>query len=259
MTVSVASVAVLGPGLPGWESSRIILAGAAGWRDGPVVLPPPAILPPIDRRRASPVVRLALAIAAEAAAASAIPPATLRSVFGSGNGDSLTVCSILEGLSGAEGLISPTQFHNSVHNAAAGYWSIAVGSARPATCLGCYDWTFGAALMKAVAECEVEREPVLLCVYDMPMPEPLAATRPTASVFGAALVLVPEGRDPRLRLRWDAAPAEHHQPLDPALRPLASGNPAARALRLLEILARGESHRLDVALLDGRLVVEITA
>ena len=48
--------------------------------------------------------------------------------------------------------VSPTQFHNSVHNTAAGYWSIATGSQQPTTCLACHDATAAAALLKAMAE-----------------------------------------------------------------------------------------------------------
>ena len=191
--VSVVGVGVLGPGLAGWAASRAVLAGEAAWQPGEVVLPPPAILPATERRRAGPVARLALAVASEAAEASGLPPGSLRPVFGSGNGDSITVSAILDALAQPDGFVSPTQFHNSVHNAAAGYWSIGTGSGRPATCLGCHDWTFAASLMKAVAECAAEREPVLLCVYDVPMPAPLDAKRPTDCVFGAAFVLAPEG------------------------------------------------------------------
>ena len=200
--VSVAGVGLLGPGLPGWEASRAVLAGVAPWQPGEVVLPPPAILSATERRRTGPVARLALAVASEAAAASGLPAASLRPVFGSGNGDSVTVCAILDALVRSDGLVSPTQFHNSVHNAAAGYWSIGTGSGRPATCLGCYDWTFGAALMKAVAECAAEREPVLLCLYDAPMPSPLDVKRPTTGLFGAAVVLAPDGRGPRVGVSW---------------------------------------------------------
>ena len=253
----VVGVGLLGPGLPGWAASQAVLAGEAAWQEAAVVLPPPGILSATERRRTSPAVRLALAVATEAAAASGLPPESLRTVFGSGNGDGLTVGAILEELSRPECLVSPTQFHNSVHNAAAGYWSIGVGSQRPATCLGCHDWTFGASLMKAVAECETEGEPVLLCVYDVPMPPPISAHRPTAGLFGAGLVLAPDGPGPRLRLRWEAEPARDTEPRCCALRGLATNNPAARSLRLLEGLARGGSDRLDIALLDGRLVVDL--
>ncbi len=280
--VRVAGIGVLGPGLPGWEASRAILAGDAPWQCGEVVLPAPALLPATERRRAGPVVRLALAVASEAAAASGLPPASLRPVFGSGNGDVVTVGAILDGLTRPDGFVSPTQFHNSVHNAAAGYWSIGAGSNRPATCLGCFDWTFAGALMKAVAECAAEREPVLLCVYDVPMPSPLDAKRVMGSVFGVALVLAPGGSGPRITVEWrseadpapleggvDARPASQDggvAPLPPPasgnageeLRLLARTNPAARALPLLQLLARGEFGSLDAALLDGTLRVTVT-
>ena len=256
--MSVAGVGLLGPGLPGWAASRAVLSGAAPWHHGEVVLPPPAILSATERRRAGPVARLALAVASEGAAASGLPPASLRPVFGSGNGDSVTVGAILDGLSRPDGFVSPTQFHNSVHNAAAGYWSIGTGSNRPATCLGGHDWTFGAALMKAVAECAAEREPVLLCVYDVPMPAPLDASRPTQGVFGAAFVLVPEVRGRRLDVAWSSEPGGDGAPSLAALRPLAAGNPAARSLRLLEILAQGGGGRFAVPLLDGALSVTVT-
>ena len=153
--------------------------------------------------------------------------------------------------------MSPTQFHNSVHNAAAGYWSIGTASNRPATCLGCHDWTFAASLMKAVAECQAEREPVLLCVYDVPMPSPVDVQRPTLDLFGAALVLRPEGPGPCLQIDWASETAAHPEPLDPALRSLAAHNPAARSIRLLEALARGTADAFDAALLDGHLRIAV--
>ncbi len=258
--VGIAGVGLLGTGLPGWAASRAVLAGAAPWQPAEVVLPPPAILSATERRRAGPVARLALAVASEAAAASGLTPASLRPVFGSGNGDSVTVGAILDGLTRPDGFVSPTQFHNSVHNAAAGYWSIGTGCTRPATCLGGHDWTFAAALMKAVAECATEREPVLLCVYDVPMPAPLDASRPTEGVFGAAFVLVPEARGPTISVAWagdGALPLPSFTGEGERLRALAAGNPAARSLPLLEILARGGGGRFAMPLLDGSLLVTV--
>ena len=278
--VSIVGVGVLGPGLPGWPASRAVLAGDATWQPGEVVLPPPAILPATERRRAGPVARLALAVASEAADASGLPPGSLRPVFGSGNGDSITVSAILDALAQPDGFVSPTQFHNSVHNAAAGYWSIGTGSGRPATCLGCHDWTFAASLMKAVAECAAEQEPVLLCVYDVPMPAPLDAKRPTDCAFGAAFVLAPEGGGPRIAIGFSpslqggagggmaAAPAldgcarpppPGPLPQGEGVRGLMAGNPAARSLALLEVLARRRGGAFDLPLLDGTLRVTVSA
>ncbi len=254
----VVGVAVLGSGLPDWAAARAVLAGTEPWHGGEVVLPPPALLSATERRRTGPAVRLALAVASAAASASGIDPATLRPVFASGNGDGNTVAAILDAMARPDGFVSPTQFHNSVHNAAAGYWSIGTASNQPATCLGGHDWSFGCGLLKAVAECAAGQHPVLLCAYDLPLPSPIDAKRPTGPAFGAAFVLVPAGHGPRLSIEWYPQPATRAEPLNPALRDLAAGNPAARSLRLLEALARGGSDAFDVALLDGSLGVTVS-
>jgi hypothetical protein len=263
MEVFVAGIAVRGPGLAGWAASRPVLAGEAPHVPAPIEVPQAAMLAANERRRAGPVTRLALAVAGEAVAMSGLPPGALRTVFGSANGDGATIHGILDVLSGPDIHVSPTQFHNSVHNAAAGYWSIGVGSTQAATCLGCHAFTAAATLLKAAAEARVERRPVLMCVYDLPMPEPLGACHPTGFAFGAALVLTPEPTDASLaalRIDYhDALPLPGTEaPRQPALAALAPANSAARLLRLLEALARGGPNRLSLALLDGRVDVDIT-
>lgn len=258
MRVSVIGIGVRGPGLDGWDSSREMLAGRAVHQARETVVPPPAILSTTERRRTGKVVRLALAVAHEAAAMSGCAPGSLRSVFASSAGDGTVVSAILEALSDPDGQVSPTQFHNSVHNAAAGYWSIANASAAPASCLGCHDFTFAAGLLKAMAEARVERSPVLLCAYDVPLPHPLAASRPIASAFGLALVLSPEADGPglaRIALRWspEAVSGDAGDPLAPGLQPIARGSPAGRALRLLESVAKGQADAFALPYLDGRL------
>ncbi len=260
LAASVRGVSVWGPGLPGWAAARPVLAGRAPFAAAELPLPPPAMLGATERRRAGPVVRLALAVAGEAAAASGIPPASLRGVFGSSNGDGLVVGSILDALARAaegERVVSPTQFHNSVHNAAAGYWSIAQGGRQAATCLGAHDWTWAAALLKAMVEVAAEREPVLLCCYDHPLPAPLDALRPTAAPFGVGLVLAPVcAGAPRLLVRWQeraAAPA----PLPPGLEALRGSNVIAACLPLLVGLAAEVGGEHAVAYLDGSLSLRL--
>ncbi len=167
---------------------------------------------------------------------------------------------ILEGLAGADRFVSPTQFHNSVHNAPAGYWSIGTGSMQPATCLGCHNATAAGSLMAAAAEATVERTPVLMCVYDVPFPPPLNAARPSAGIFGAGLVLASEG--PRglakLRLDWrpDSAPIRSEAPRND-LNGLAWSNTAARILRLLEAIATQQPDHLAMSLLDGHVAIDV--
>ena len=261
LEASIIGIAIWGPGLEGWTASRPILAGETPYEPRPSPAPPPFILPATERRRAGPVIRLALAVAQEAAqqaaTASGLEPGSLRSVFGSSNGDGVVVGSILEALArGAPGerVVSPTQFHNSVHNAAAGYWCIAHASRQPATCLGAHDATWAASLLKAVVDVAAEGEPVLLACYDHPLPPPLDALRPTASAFAAGLVLAPPGHGPLLRL----TPGANAQPpsLPAGLQALMNGNAAARALPLLCALAANKAGRHALDYLGAPLAVE---
>ena len=260
LLASVLGVSVWAQGMPGWIAARPVLAGEAPWTDTAQPPPPPTMLPPTERRRAGPVIRLALAVAAEAAASSGIDPATLRCVFGSSNGDGLVVGSILKALATAaegERVVSPTQFHNSVHNAPAGYWSIAHGSRQPVTCLGAHDATWAASLLKAMAELAAEQAPVLLCCYDHPLPPPLAALRPTGAAFATALVLgPPQDGVPLLRVGWRAG-AGPGSALPEALARLRRENTVAESLPLLVALAMRASSAHAVPYLQGHLAVEI--
>ena len=261
-------MAVWGPGLEGWAASREMLAGRAPYVPGEARLPVPGILSANERRRTGAAVRLALSVSEQAAEMSGVPAETLRSVFGSANGDGAVVHAILDTLSAGDRQVSPTQFHNSVHNAAAGYWTIATGSRQAATCLGCQAATFPASLLKAMAELQVERQALLLSLYDAPLPWPLPGSLGGAGEvivpFACALVLVPEP-GPRclaaIAVRYRAAAPETGSdlPRQAALLGLSRSNPAARALPLLEALAGDRDGQMQVAYLDGRLEIDLTA
>ena len=260
MNCWIAGAAVLGAGLPGWAASAAPLAGTAPWSMGDVVPPHPALLPPTERRRTSPAVRLALAVAAEATAGIE-DRATLETVFASSNGDGVVVGGILEALHDPAGIaLSPTQFHNSVHNSAAGYWHIAVGSTAPSISLGGHDGSFATGLLAAVMAVATRGTSVLLCAYDLPLPVPLAAVRPTGPGFASALVLRPEPvaeAMARLSLRHVAGPVPAAPPGD-ALDALAESNPAARAMPLLRALAAQRPARIGLPLTaDSHLALEL--
>jgi hypothetical protein len=278
MRGSVLGVGIWGPGLCGWPASRPVLAGLADheWRE--YAPPPPSILPATERRRTSPAVRLALHAAHEACVMSRLEPGSLRTIFGSANGDGTVMHAILESLTSGEGHVSPTQFHNSVHNAAAGYWTIGAGSRQPATAVGCHDSTAGMALLSAMTEVHVDKTPVLLCVYDLPLPEPLHAKRPVQHGVAAALVLAPPGQyrpgiaevnvsfSPASSLggegrgeRDTLAPSQGDQvSLPSALLALTRANPAARMLPLLALLARTQAGTVPFAALGGEVRAAVT-
>ena len=250
LAAGIAGVGVLGPGLAGWAAATPVLAGRAAHAPAPLIPPAPALLPATERRRTGPSVRLALAVAAEAVQDSGLPPEELDSVFASSNGEPGVIVSILEALHAPDGAISPTQFHNSVHNAAAGYWGIAAGSHRPSVSLGGHDAVFATGLMQAMAQVAAEARPVLLVAHDVPMPAPLDALRGTREPFALALVLTPRP-GPRGVLALDFAAAgegAEEPPLPPGLAALRADNPVARALPLLAAMAAGRAARLSLPL-----------
>lgn len=241
MRVFVESVGLLGPGLSGWSASRPVLRGDAPYAHAEVTLPPPDKLPAAERRRTGLPVRLALAAGLDALSGSTRSPEALAAVFTSSAGDGHVIHEICETLNTPERMVSPTRFHNSVHNAPAGYWSIALRSPAPSTSLCCFDWSFTAGLLEAGAQCVSDGHAVLLISYDLPYPEPLHSKRPITGTLGAALLLSPEpgpAAFARLELEVEPTGARAASALEqPALEALRRGNPTGRALPLLRALA----------------------
>jgi hypothetical protein len=258
----VHGVSVFGPGLTLWPAARPVLRGDAKPTAGLAPPPAPALLAPNERRRAGLPVRLALAVCEEAVAMSGLAPGALAGVFASANGEGAVVHGLLETLAGPDRLLSPTQFHNSVHNAVAGYWSIGTRSMQPVTCVACHDWSFAGGLLQAVASCRAGPRPVLFCAYDAPIPAPLGGGRRTDFAFATAFVLSPDagpGALAKIHLRMDADPeaAQDGLPRHDGLRAWVAGNAAARALRLLETLALEQADAFSLALPDGRLGIDV--
>jgi hypothetical protein len=261
----VHSIGVLGPGLADWASTRAVLRGEQPHVAARTVLPPPAVLPPAERRRAGRVIKLALAVGAEAAAGAAASSGTpvdaraLPTVFTSSGGDGDNCHEICVALASRDRQISPTRFHNSVHNAAAGYWSIAYGCTEASTSLCAGDASFGAGLLEALSQLACSERPVLLLAYDAEYPQPLYASRPIPDAFGVALLLVPAGTAPglaRVQLTLTDAPAATMD--SGVLESMRGSIPAARSLPLLERLAQRRDGTVILDYLDSaRLALEV--
>jgi hypothetical protein len=260
--VFVESVGLLGPGLAGWEASRPVLQGAAPYVAADVALPPPEILPAAERRRTGLSVRLALRAGLEALEHSARRNEAVASVFTSSGGDGQVIHEICQSLASADRQVSPTRFHNSVHNAPAGYWSIALRSHAPSTSLCCYDWSFAAGLLEACTQCVTEAQPVLLISYDLPYPEPLHHLRQVAGTMGVALLLAPHAgvnACARLELRIEAQTLPSARMQQPVFEALRTGNPTGRALPLLQALAGPTTATVVLEYLNGgALVINVT-
>jgi hypothetical protein len=261
LNACIEAVGVLGPGLPNWSVAARVLRGAARFEPAPAVLPPALSLPSAERRRTGAVVRLTLAVGLEATGRAGIDPAGLPAVFTSSGSDGQNCHEICEVLASAERQLSPTRFHNSVHNAPAGYWGIATGATAAATSLCAHDASFAAGLLEALCQVAVERTRVLLIAYDTSYPEPMRSVRPIPDTFGVALLLAPEAGNAalaRLELTWSEATADRMA--DPALERLRAAIPAARCLPLLAQLAHATPGRVLIDYLDAaRVALEVSA
>jgi hypothetical protein len=260
--VHLHGIGLLGPGLPGYtDDSRVLLAGRRLHRFEPTPDPVAPLLPPNERRRCSALVRHALAVAEEAMRAAEVDAADLATVFASSGGEYAILDRICAALASPERAVSPTLFHHSVHNAAAGYFAIATESRRSSTALAAYDASFAAGLIEAAAQVAAEAHPVLLVAYDLPPPEPLYPARPLSAPFALALVLGGQRTNAMARLQVELCGRD--TPVtrlsDPSLEALCRGNPAARGLPLLVALARGAAERVVFEYLeDRRLAVRIS-
>ncbi len=251
--IHVEGIGLCGPGLGGWAASRPVLAGTEDYIETAAGAPPLTLLPANERRRAPKIVKIALTAGAEAFAAAGRDPAGTATVFASSGGDGETIHEILNVLASPERALSPTRFHNSVHNTAAGYWSIATGATAASTSLCCHDDSFAAGLLEAAVQAVAGDCAVGLIAYDVPYPPPLHEVRPIGAAFAVALVLSPARTataiariDLEVRSRTEASSALGGQELET----LRQGTPAARSLPLLAALARGAEADVTLSYLD---------
>jgi hypothetical protein len=198
-------------------------------------------------------------VGGEALESAGVSPEETAIVFASCGGDGMITHQICEGLAAQPPQMSPTRFHNSVHNAPAGYWSIFAHSRAPSTTLCGSDFSFAAGFLEAATQVVVEQRPVLFVSYDLPYPEPMRALWAVARPFAAAILLIPKAagslaRQIRLNLAAGAAETEWPESLPSGL----ASNPSAQALRILALVARDVGGRVRLPYFGtSHLAVEV--
>lgn len=240
--VGVQAVGLVAPGLKDWPAAVPVLAGTRAYVESAPTPGPPLGLAPNERRRASLATRLALDAAQQATSATDLNPQDLVNVFASSDGDMSLVDRMCEAIYREGSPPSPTVFQNSVHNAVAGYWSIASGCQQASTTVAAGDGSFAAGMLEAGMQAASRQKPLLFVAYDVPAPPLLHPHRSFSCAFACALVLTPmPPGDGGPMLGLGVLDANATPPITlletPALETMRSGNPAARALPLLRALA----------------------
>ena len=224
-----------------WSSRHVLGDRSETVRAPGADAPRAELLPPMLRRRTSLLTRMAAEVAAQAIAAAGLDRAHVTVIYGSVYGEIRTTLDLLEALLDPVGPLSPTKFHNSVHNTAAGYVSIAAQNRGGNAAITAGRSTLAMGLIECAGLVAAGQGPALLVIAEESLPEPLAAGRiygPLAAAF--ALDAPGSGgmslRTCRLRQgeRVAAQPAA-------AIPEALAANPCAVALGLVAAALRPEA------------------
>ncbi|MGR9074236.1 MAG: beta-ketoacyl synthase chain length factor [Gammaproteobacteria bacterium] len=197
--------------------------------------PDKSLLPASIRRRTALTTRMAVTAAVKACESAGVDTKSLPSVFASVGGEIRVTDALCRTLPAFDEMLSPTQFHNSVHNTTAGYWGIMNGCRAPTTAIAAVDDTFAMGLLESWSQLMQNPGNLLLVCYDEDWPQYLAP--PMGKIpFACALVL--ESRDAGNNDIALARPVIENTPpeLEPGLVELIERAPAAACIPLLRAL-----------------------
>lgn len=261
-SVYLNAVGVVAPGIGNWPACRSVLTGCQDYEPAPIPLFSPDSLPANQRRRITPTIRIAMQAATEAVQSCGIAADMVATVFTTSNGDLDISNRICTALTLPERPVSPTDFHNSVHNAPAGYWTIGSHCRLPSTSISASQASFAAGLLESITQVLFDGNPVLLVAYDLPPPQ-VFANPTTVTVPFAAALLLSSRHDNDCLAKLTAQPVAHAAASTlktAALEDIRLGSPAAQALLLLELLARQTPANCVLPYLDASgLLVECAA
>lgn len=201
------------------------------------------LLPAALRRRTSVATRVAFAAAERACRDAGSDPSQLASIFTSSVGEVNVTDRLCSDIAQQRFPLSPTQFHNSVHNTASGYWSIAVGSRHPTMAMAGYHDGFALALLEAWSQLQCSGEDLLLVCYEE---SPVELMLPDNQWIGCAIAFVltaqPDGQGTVSSI---SKPFELRGEQD--AQPFGLCSPALAAIDLFRAAESGEAGRVQVS------------
>jgi hypothetical protein len=213
---------------------------------------------PARRRRTSLLAQIVADVATRATEQAGVSLERIPVVVGSAFGEMITTVEMLAERE-ADGTISPTRFHNSVHNNSAAHLSIGHKNTTFSTSIAAGNDTVAMVLLEALTWLRDRGGEVLAVVADEPMPPPLG---PSTNAVGAALVLAapPGGARPLallsdLRQARDPAAPSEPRPLEvaspsAAILPLVAAIESARQPGRIEV-STGPTARWSIAFAPG--------
>lgn len=226
--------------------------------------PKPTIIPANERRRAPLPVRLAVESSWQATQSAGFEPSALTCVFASGLGDTDLTDYMCRTLASEHKELSPTKFHNSVHNAPAGYWTISTGTMSAANSVAGYKESVPLTLIEAMIQCATEHKSMLVTFYDAPVADVLRPILSNQETFAFSLVILPDDSDcDGIAITANVNVA--NQTIWPVLQSnseyitaMYADNPSARVLCLAELISASNGNKSVVMPLSQSTSVTFT-
>lgn len=244
LDISFLGFGLWGRGLTSYpEFSQQLQTDFDGLAQAEFLVPKPEAIAPKERRRAGLTINIAVEVAHQACAQAAVDISQIPSVFVSAMGDTAITDYMCRKLAQPQKMLSPTKFHNSVHNAPSGYWTISAENRAPSSFVGGFAESFGAGVLEAASQSIAMQTPVLAVFYDIANEPPFAGLCPVAETLAVGLVVAPQTQASAENLTALNAslsyvsrqPGEQESmPKSAALARLAQSNPMGPALALVE-------------------------
>jgi len=246
----------LGFWAPGFASPE---AWCRGEPDPSVAAPEAALLSGPLRRRATGLTRVAVEVLDQAIRTLDGDAATIPIVWATAHGEHTNAIRILEMMRSGEGKLSPTHFHNSVHNTASGYASIALGNCSPSTTVTGGVELVASSFLEAACYLETGARDAVVVLADEPLLRPFDCSEGASPLaFAFCLSSRAQGASAVLsRFRRDAvAPVKPHDRFGPLyvggglplLERIVLRRPGTVALELVSERS-GPIHCVDLELL----------
>lgn len=200
-----------------------------------------SVLPPMMRRRTSQATRVAISAASRASSSS--NDGDTPAIFVSSTGETQVTDKLCRAIAADELPLSPALFHNSVHNTAAGYWSISTGNQAAMQAMGALADGFALALLEAWCQLQNDTERLLLVAYDEEQPALLLPDYRWQTCAFALMLGREQAGKPLLQCPSQCPPSKAR----PAAPGYAEQNPAMAALPLFQHLSTNTAGTITLA------------
>jgi hypothetical protein len=244
----IQSIGFAGSGFSNWSHAKAILNQQEQINPNQPDQYKITILKPNEARRTSTAIKIALQSAEESLSQSSFQADQLYSVFVSPDGDPNILQLICQELSTADKFVSPIQFHNSVHNAPAGYWSIGHQSTQGINSIACGDCSVSGALIEAKSLLTMGEIAVLIVCFDIKSPSPLDSARGIKYSLATSMIVTEQpNADSLCSVALNLEPAESTcitTMENPQLESMRDDSSSFRGLPLFKILSEQSSAKV---------------